>query len=609
MCGIAGLVSWRERPDEELAVSMAEVLAHRGPDAAGRFGDARCALGVRRLAVQDVAHGHQPVYSEDRSVVAVFNGEIYNFRELRARLERGGHRLASRSDSEVIPHLYEEHGDRFVHELDGMFAIALWDSKNERLVLVRDRIGKKPLYYCRFGDCFRFASEIKAFFADRSVPREPDLQALHHYLVLQYVPAPQTAFVGISSLRPGEILVVDEHGTHAERYWRLEAAPDPSIDLDDAAALVRDALREAVARRMIADVPVGAFLSGGADSASVVATMAELSTDPVPTFTIVFDEHERDERVLAAVTARAFGTEHTEHLVRSDAAGLLPVLAWHYDQPLGDDTIVPYYALAREARRDVTVALGGEGGDEAFAGYSRFYEVLELERTEARQPGGESGLAGAYAASVEIFPEMLARSMYTPQMAEATRDVSSLALVRDVVPDSGDPLTRMLLADYAERMPGSQMPLVDITTMAVSLEARSPMLDHHFVTAAATLPAEVKVGPAGENKVVLRKAFRGIVPDEVLDAPKRPFLLPLERWFRSDLAPFARGLLTANSPVIRELVRPRAIAAMLDAHESGTADHSLAIMNLVCLELWLRTYVAHAPPLAPPSEVDVRDVA
>ena len=486
-----------------------------------------------------------------------------------------------------------------------MFAIAVWDEKRRRLILVRDRIGKKPLFYSRMGNRFRFASEIKAFFADRSLPRQPDLEALHHFLVLQYVPGPRTAFKGISSVEPGERLVVEGDSVRAARYWALAPRPDPRITLDEAADMARAALRRAVVQRMRSDVPVGAFLSGGIDSASVVATMSELSSVPVRTFTIGFEESVRDERELARLTSKAFGTEHTEHVVRADVAGILPVLAWHYDQPLADDAIIPYYVLARETRREVPVALNGEGGDEAFAGYSRMREVCE--RATDGTPSGGPGLAAAYAESVKTFPEDLLRSLYTPLMADATATVSTESLLIEAFPESGDPLSRVLHADYDGRLRGCQLSKVDITTMACSLEARSPMLDHRFVEMACNLPSAVKVGPGGA-KLALRRAFRDVVPDAVLNAHKRGFNLPLETWFRRELRPVARSLLDGPASSIRALLRPGAIRSLLDAHERGEADHGLRILSLVCLELWLRTHIAQPPPLQPPTAVHLQDL-
>lgn len=615
MCGIVGLLDHRVPPERELLAAMMRSLRHRGPDGAGQHLDGRCALGARRLAVQDVRFGRQPAFSEDRSVVAVHNGEIYNFVELADELRRRGHRLASRCDTEVIPHLYEEYGDDFVDHIDGMFAIAVWDAGARRLLLVRDRIGKKPLFYTQVGGRFRFASEIKALLADPAVPREPDLASLHHFLVLQYVPGPATAFRGIASVPPGCRLVVEDGRVRTERYWSLRPRPDPSGSLDEAAERVREALRHAVARRMRSDVPVGAFLSGGVDSACVVATMAELSDRPVRTFTIGFDDPEYDERALARATAQAFDTDHSEHVVRADVAGILPTLAWHYDQPLADDAIVPYYVLARRTRAAVTVALSGEGGDEAFAGYPRMREVADGGGSGAdagaaglgTASGNGAGLAARYAGSVLTFPEPLLRGLYTADMAAATADVSTVAMLEETFPPDGDPLQRVLRADYEGRLRDCQLAKVDVTTMAVSLEARSPMLDHRFVELAVGMPAATKVG-AGGTKLALRRAFRGVVPDEVLDGRKRGFNLPLESWFRRELRPVARSLLDGSRSSLRTLLDPAKVRRLLDEHAAGVHDHGLRILNLVFLELWLRTYIDRPPSAEPPAEVTLADL-
>jgi asparagine synthase (glutamine-hydrolysing) len=604
MCGIAGIVGNLGLADSELAVAMSAVLVHRGPDEAMQFANERCALAVRRLAIQDVTDGHQPAFSEDRSVVAVLNGEIYNFEELRTRLTQRGHWLSSASDTETIPHLYEEYGDDFPIHLEGMFSIAVWDDRRSRLVVVRDRIGKKPLFYTVVGGQFRFASEIKAFFADRALRREPDPEALHHFLVLQYVPSPWTAFRGIYPVEPGTRLVVENGRITSGSYWSLTPRPDPAITLAEAAEMSRCGMRRAVGKRMRADVPLGAFLSGGIDSACVVATMAEVSADPVRTFTVGFEAEPQDERGLARKTARALGTDHAEFLVRADVAGLLPVLAWHYDQPMADHAAIPYFAAAREVCGEITVALNGEGGDEAFAGYPRVRDVV----ARVAPGGGPDGrLAAAYADSVITFPEDLLRDLYAPPMAEATANVSTARFLREQFPPAGDAVSRVLAADYAGRLPGCQLPKVDITTMAASLEARSPMLDHEFIEMAANLPACVKIGPRGA-KLALREAFRGVVPDEVLDGVKRGFDMPLESWFRHELRTAMWSLLDSPGSSIRRYFRADGVRTLLHQHESGAMNHSLRILILLSLELWLRTYIDQPPPLSPPTEVRVGDL-
>jgi len=543
--------------------------------------------------------------------------------------------MASASDTEVLPHLYEEFGDDFLHRLRGMFAIALWDAASRRLVLARDRLGKKPLYYLRHRESLRFASEIKAMFADRSVPREVDYQALHHYLCLQYVPAPWTAFAGIRALEPGQRLIVTESGERVEQWWALERPAPRSIDRREAGELVRHGLREAVRLRMISDVPVGAFLSGGIDSACVVATMAELADRPVRTFTIGFPEDDYDERVLARETAQRFATDHTEIVVEPDVAGLLPLLAWHYDQPFADHSSIPTYVVARETRRHVTVALNGDGGDEAFAGYERIQQLSRLRqgrdrsivsalvervpvrvgpmRLVSRLGRGFTRATGSlplnYARAAEIFPERVLRAMYTPEMADGVSTTSTSALLAGLLGHAGDErLWRVQLADYRSYLPGALLPKVDVATMAVSLEARSPFLDSDFVELAASLPSSLKLDADGA-KVALRDAFSSTVPHNVLAGAKRGFGVPLDRWFREELAAMTRGLLLGEQAALGRFIRHECTDRLLEAHESGRENHGVRIFSLLCLELWLRTFVTSTPPLTPPVEMQLSDLS
>lgn len=614
--------------------SMVRVLRHRGPDEEGGFRSPRCVLGMCRLAIQDVLHGHQPVFNEQRTIAAVFNGEIYNFRELRRALEERGHKLDSLSDSEVIPHLYEDLGDSFLHELRGMFAIALWDEAGGRLLVARDRLGKKPLYFHRAAGRLTFASEIKALFVDPSIPREPDFTAIHQYLCLQYVPAPRTAFAGIQSLPPGHLMVFQDGTTTIEQWWSLERQHKLELSEEEEAVFVRNELHEATALRLVADVPVGAFLSGGVDSACVVASMAAQSTDPVRTFTIGFNEEERDERDAARLVAQTFGTDHTEHLLEPDVLGMLPILAWHFDQPLGDHAILPTYAIAQQTRRHVTVALNGDGGDEAFAGYSRVASIrdgylrsaigtsvdrlerLFIPRTAPGSPITRMGrglirrygtLESAYGDAVQVFPEPWLQRVYLPTMREAASSGSVHELLSSLLPSEGDPVWRSQIADYTSYLPGALLPKVDLAAMAVSLEVRSPMLDHVFVEQMSRLPSARKV--ASGTKTPLRNAFRGIVPDEILDGAKRGFGLPLDRWFRTDLLPVARAMLLRDSCITRYVISHSHVKSLVESHATAKTNDGARLFVLLMLELWFRTYIDQPPPLQAPAEVSLLDLS
>lgn len=614
---------------------MNALLVHRGPDERGHLLDGPCALAACRLAVQDVAGGHQPARSEDGTVAAVLNGEIYNFRSLRSELAARGHRFASGSDTEVLPHLYEECGIDFLERLRGMFTIAVWDATSQRLVVARDRLGKKPLYWTEHRGSIRFASEIKALFADPTLPRRADLAAIHLYLGLQYVPAPATAFEGIAALPPAHRLIVDRSGVRTERWWRLRRPPNPRLSVDEAAAATRQAVGEAVAVRLGADVPVGAFLSGGVDSACVVAAMAERSSGPVRTFTVGFDERSRDEREAARITARALGTEHHELKVDADAIALLPLLAWHFDQPFGDHAALPTYLMARETRRHVTVVLTGDGGDEAFAGYERIQRLARpawsrpveavwriIDRLpEPRDPGHLVAIArragrqrfappaSAYAVASGLFPDRYLLGVYTPGMRAAVAGASAAEWLEGAIaPDGADPVWRGQAADYSTYLPGALLPKLDVATMAVALEARSPLLDQEVVRLAASLPTAYKVG-RGQSKVVLRRAFRGEVPDAVLDGPKRGFGLPLDAWFRGRLAPVGRRLLLGADAHVTDLILPEHLRLLLDRHEHGSARHGARLFALVALELWFRLFIAQPPSPTPPAETTLADLA
>lgn len=623
VCGIVGILDYRQPPNIDLARAMAEVLRHRGPDQAGELLDGPCALALRRLAIQDVLHGRQPARTEDGSISVVLNGEIYNFDSLGRDLQKRGHRLASQSDTEVIPHLYEEAGDDFVARLEGMFALALWDGRRRRLLLARDRLGKKPLYYTQRTGDFRFASEIKALFADRSFPREPDMVALRHYLCLQYVPAPWTAFQGVRALPPGSLLVADETGITDRRWWDLPAISH-HIPRADAPLLVREAVHGAVRDRMVADVPIGAFLSGGVDSACVVAAMSEVSSKPVRTFTVGFLHSDRDERRNARLTASALGTDHTELVAEPDIVSLLPLMVWHHDQPFADDATMLTYTLARETRRYATVALTGDGGDEAFAGYERVRRLAGWTRSgwlsrlagraAARLPVpldpisrwayvlravGRRGadLGTLYRSGLEVFPFEALPRLLTRQADDVSSEAQSASLVEGALGE-GDALRAVQIADYKTYLPGALLPKMDVATMAASVEARSPLLDHRVVELALSLPTEAKIG--GGGKTALREAFRGRVPDAVLDGPKRGLGMPLHDWLRGPLAGLATALLASDDSHVRTVVRPAVIDRLLRRHASGV-PHGRRLWALMCLEMWFRVFISEPPSLVPPA--------
>ena len=628
MCGIAGIVSVGH-PDPALVHRMCDVLAHRGPDGAGYYRSEHVALGMRRLAIIDVPGGQQPVYNEDRTVVAVFNGEIYNFRELRAELRRRGHRLATSSDSECLVHLYEEHGDALVGHLRGMFAFAIWDSKRQRLLLARDRVGKKPLFWRRDGGSLLFGSELKALAADPGFRRRVDPVALHHYLTYQYVPAPWSIYEGAEKLPPGHTLTWQAGNIEIRRYWRLDCAERQVTSVPEAAERLRELLLEATRIRMISERPLGAFLSGGVDSSAVVAAMARSTPEPVRTFSIGFEDGRLDERRYARMLADRYGTDHHELVVTSSALDLLPTLAWHFDEPFADSSAIPTFYVSQLSSQHVTVVLTGDGGDESFGGYERYLAMAALGRIPVpafvqpglRRLGSRLQLAGGqrsrvgraldaagqpksrrYAEFMSYFtPEQKAR-LYTDEWREQLAGIDSYLLVRNAFAASSAPsdLGRIMDVDINTYLPGDLLVKVDIATMACSLEARCPFLDHHLMEWAAGLPARLKVR-RGTTKFLLKKAVAPWLPPELISRRKQGFGVPMATWLRTEFQGLARDVLTDATARSRGLFRPEAVERMLAEHDQGQ-DHSRCLWALIQFELWHRAFVdAPATPLSAPS--------
>src|SRR5581483_1029495 len=574
-------------------------------------------LGHQRLQVLDPELGYQPVASERGDVVAVFNGELYNFVELRRELAARGHEVRGRGDTPVIPHLYEEFGVSFVERLEGMFAIALWDATERRLVLARDRLGKKPLVWTRLGDgTIAFASEVKALLAVPGAQREPDIAALDAYLALQYVPGERTGFRGIHRLPPASTMVVDAKGEKVERYWRAQ----PQVEqLTNELWLerVRDEVRAAVRARLASDVPLGALLSGGIDSAVVVALMAEASSQPVRTFTVGFADRRYDERTYARAVAQRYSTQHHEIVLAPDAAATLPRLAQAFDEPLGDDAALPLFLICEATRKDVTVGLVGDGGDESFAGYERYAATALAEhvpgpvasvgagvlrrlpagRRERRSPVFRAARfleaaavprAERYGRLMQVFTLQERAELWTDSAKEEIGALTSAGFLLGSPPAEGT--TGLQLLDVETYLPGDLLPKSDIASMAHSLELRSPLLDRRVVELGLSLPDSLKQeGRTG--KVALRRAFAADLPPEVAGRGKRGFGLPLADWFRGELEPIARELLLDERARARGWFRPEAVERLLSDHAAGRADNGHRLWTLTMLELWQRTHV------------------
>jgi asparagine synthase (glutamine-hydrolysing) len=634
MCGICGEVTFEAGLPVrvETIVSMRDRIAHRGPDAQGVFisTDGRAGLGFRRLAIIDLsADANQPMASEGGAVHVVFNGEIYNFRELRAGLEARGRRFRTRSDTEVLLHLYEERGPAFVDAIDGMFAIALWDASRGRLVLARDRAGKKPLFYFQDGHRIVFGSEIKALFAHPDVPAEVDQAAVPSYFQYGYVPHPATMYRGVRQVDPASVVTVDRDGdVRARVYWRLEY-PDASAPARIDYAVARDRVRElttaAVSRRLVSDVPLGAFLSAGIDSTIVVGLMTRLTSAPVKTFTIGFEgDAAYDETDAARQVAARFKTDHTEFRVKPSAVQLIDRLIWHHDGPFGDSSAIPTYLLSELTRQHVTVVLTGDGGDELFAGYLRFRAALAAERLP-RVAGAVLSAALGLMPSAPNERHVLARArrfarfMHLPLVERVSRwnslfpDALSDLLHPDVIRAAGandplahvrdeleafrrfSPLGQLLAANFASYLPDDLLVKTDRCTMAHSLEARSPLLDTALAEYAATLPDTFKLS-RGRSKAILRDAFADLIPADIDRRPKTGFGVPLDRWFRGELRDFVRDTLLPPSAKLSGYVRQDRVRQLIDDHLAGRTNAGHRLWALVCFERWLHLLPAWRAP-------------
>ena len=627
MCGICGKLSFTGEDVEKTTIErMCATIVHRGPDAQGIRIMGAAALGQRRLSIIDLSpSGTAPLSNEDGSIWATLNGEIYNFKELRAGLQGRGHQFRTGTDTEVLVHLYEEHGDECVRHLDGMFAFAVWDTQRQRLLAARDRLGKKPLFYTKTPRALLFASSIAALLTDQSVTREPNYRALDDYLTRQYVPSPETAFAGIFKLGPARYLTCDREGTLAvHRYWQPPLAQRDhrhEADTRELEAEIVDRLRQAVQRRMVADVPLGAFLSGGVDSSAVVALMAGLSERPVKTFSIGFEETEFNELPYARQLAARYGTDHHEFVVRADAASVLPELVRHYGEPFADSSALPTYYLSKLTREHVTVALSGDGGDENFGGYDNYGivsswaaadavpaaarravqtglgELIEhLPRHDLTRRVGRAaemwagGTAERFRLQTSILKPAEKRAAYTDQFRaligvnEAGDDPAS------VMPATADPLAWMMWHDLQFYLPDCLMVKVDVASMASSLEVRAPLLDHHFVEFAAAIPSALK-RQGTEGKIILKRALRSLVPGETLDRPKKGFGVPLRRWFTADLLELVRGTLLDDRARRRGLFDHAFVTGLIGDHVAGRRDASARIWAFLCLELWFREFI------------------
>lgn len=626
MCGIYGILSFRESNLEhpDILKRMGDVMAHRGPDDDGAYVGQGVLLGIRRLAIIDVAGGHQPISNESKTIWSVCNGEIYNFRELRQELRRLGHTFRTGTDSEVVVHAYEQYGDDLVSYLDGMYGFALWDATRRRLLVGRDRIGIKPLYYLNDGLRLIFASEAKSILVVPGVKAELDPFALREYLTLGYTPAPYSIFRGIHKLPPASLLVCENGQCDIRCYWQFSDNVDHSMNECDWAEHLIETFESAVVSQMVSDVPLGAFLSGGIDSSSVVALMAKHSSQPVKTYSIGFENSEGgqyyNELPYARRIAELFGTDHKEILVSPDVAQLLPHLLWHMDEPMADAAFITTYLVAEFARRDVTVILSGVGGDELFGGYRRYLgeyygqyynrlptwirrrvltPLAQLLPSDRHSPllnlsryarsfmlSNELSFDERYRTYVQVFSRMQ-RSRLLQEPCDDEVDSLGAVLLES---GNGDALRRLLHVDIATQLPDDLLMLTDKMTMATSLECRVPILDQRLVELSARMPSRYKIH-GRHLKHILKVAFKGILPDDILHRKKRGFGAPMGAWLKGALSPLLRSVLSKESVQQRGVFDWNEVERTIALHEANKEDHTDHLLALMNFELWSRMYL------------------
>ncbi len=627
MCGISGIVNFdpNDLVNRSTIAKMTDSLAHRGPDDEGHFVEGSVGLGFRRLSIIDLSGGRQPIFNEDGSAAIIFNGEIYNYRDLAADLATAGHTFKTRSDTETILHAYEEYGEDCVHHLRGMFTFAIWDRRKRQLLLARDRLGVKPVYCYRNHRFFAFASEIKALLEIPSIPREVDPEALDLYLSLRYVPGPRTMFKNIFRLQPGHLLVMDEAGVRTRKYWDINYSAPGAQAPQDSLEQFDELLEESVRMRLIAEVPLGVFLSGGLDSSTILALMSKVAGgDRVKTFSVGYEasdskEEEANEFEYARLATNAFAAEHHEYrLSPQEFQGFVPDLVWHLDEPLADPSSIPLYFISKLAREHITVVLSGEGADEILAGYGIYPRMLALDQIHRRLPA--AGLLAPWLArlapseALRHYARMSGQSLEARYRgvsrgfgAESKRQLVGEDRMRCLEQQLSEvfgayfktvervsPLNRMLYVDSKVWLPDDLLIKADKMTMANGLELRVPFLDHKLVEFAATLHDDSKLGGKG-GKTILRRAMRGVLPDAIIDRPKRGFPIPIASWLRGPLRQFARDNLLARQAACCRYMDSGAITRIVDEHEKRRVDRSQEIWALLVFEFWHRHFIDHHP--------------
>ncbi len=633
MCGICGKIYFDEskRVSPESLRVMNNSLHHRGPDEDGYYIKDNVGFAHKRLSIIDLKTGRQPILNEDGTCVIIYNGEIYNFTELRQTLIKKGHRFKTNTDTEVILHLYEDEGARCVEKLGGMFAFAIWDEEKKQCFIARDRIGKKPLYYALLPDCFIFASELKALLAEPALSREIDFEALNYYLTFQYVPAPHTIFKSVRKLEPAHTLIFRKNEVSTHRYWDLHYVPKMNITEEDALRKTDAMIDEAVRMRLISDVPLGCFLSGGVDSSAIVAYMRRHITGELKTFSIGFEDEAHNELPYARKVAELFATKHEDFIVRPNAIEVLPKLVWHFDEPYADSSALPTYYVSEMTRQYVTVALNGDGGDESFIGYERYVGLPQLRkymsipaplRRIAQHPisaifkllSDNAFFEKLYYANtfslydkgrlylqmMTIFRDYQKERMFSPRLkylAKIDAYQYPLKYYYDGLAEAE--VERRVRSDIKTYLHGALLPKVDRTTMANSLEGRAPFLDYRLMEYAARLPTALKFG-SGTLKYHLKKVLKDILPHDILWRKKQGFGVPVGEWFKKDLYDFTRGIILSEKAAKRDFFDMKYIEKILEDHRTGRQNHHHRIWALLCLELWCMTFLDRSDPTQGP---------
>jgi len=633
MCGIAGIVDFTGRQVERSRVkAMCEALVHRGPDDEGIYEskasegprpNTSVIFGHRRLSIIDLETGHQPIFNEDGTVSVVHNGEIYNFKELRRDLEGRGHRFSTKSDTEVIVHLYEEKGEELVRDLRGMFSFALWDSKRERLILAKDFLGKKPLFYSHLGDRIIFASELSALLKEGTIPKDIDISSIDSYLRYLCIPAPDTIYRHVKKVRPAHMLIFEKGKRRETCHWQIDFRKRIDIGEEEATSRLMDILKDSVRTRLVSDVPLGVMLSGGVDSSSVLGLMGQVTREKIKTFSIGFKESDYNELPYARIAAKRFDTDHHEFIVEPRIQELLPKLVRHFGEPYADSSAIPTYYLAQMTSQYVKVALNGDGGDEVFIGYKHHLANLLAEKigglprplrsrglfkmvemvTKNASYNSRAGHLRRFAEAASLprgerykrwvcyYSDEMRNNLYTESFKNDLKSVIVDDLIVDIFKENADlnVLEASLLTDISVNLPSDLIPKMDIACMANSMEARSPFLDKRVMEFVASLPVEIKMRNF-KLKYLLKTTMDGIVPDENLYRAKRGFAAPIRHWLRRDLKSYLGEVLLTGEPQIGRIFDMDYVEKIVKQHADGTRDYSHHLWLLLMLELWFKEF-------------------